>query len=47
MNRILYTHVYVYKTKDYNLIIKMNFFTNLFDINPSTLSGSVDIIAIR
>lgn len=24
----------------------MNFFTNLFDINPSTLSGSVDIISV-
>ena len=24
----------------------MNFFTNMFDINPSTLSGSVDIISV-
>ena len=25
----------------------MNFFTNLFDFNPSTLSGCIDIIAVR
>ena len=25
----------------------MNFFANIFDINPSTLSGTIDIVAIR